>query len=110
MKSFLGRKRQQVIPSTTSDRSTRSRVRGNLNAAGGGGGLITGNTLDYIRREDAAKGKKLCCCGCKIPVGNSFHKCVKCKGTVYAGICFVDGGGEYGLNGTCAKCAEKQKR
>ena len=103
----LGRKKPTITVQLPSERSTRSRYPGDSNAAVGGGGVITGNTLAYIRNQDAKSSESEdCCCGFKNKVGDSFHKCLKCRGRVFAGICFVDGG-ENGVNGTCFRCAGK---
>jgi hypothetical protein len=106
---YVGRKRPSITVAPPSERLTRSRYPGNPNAAGGGGGVITGNTLEYIRKQDAKSSESEdCCCGCKNKVGKSFHKCLKCRGRVFAGICFIDGG-ENGVNGTCFRCAGKKR-
>ena len=53
-----------------------------------------------------SKGPK-CCCGVCVDedVGNSFHRCLICKGRTRAGICFVEESLE-GLNGICHACAK----
>ena len=106
---YVGRKRPSITVAPPSERLTRTRYPGNSNDAGGGGGVITGNTLEHIRKQDAQSFESEdCCCGCKHKVGKSFHKCLICRGRVYAGICFIDEG-ENGVNGTCFKCAGKKR-